>query len=65
MIARFDVFAEHQLEQDRGFEHPRHRRPELLNRHAQRMHTRVWHCVWADFCEAAVRLVARQTTLQG
>jgi hypothetical protein len=29
-----DIFAKHQLEHDGGFEHPRHRRPELLQRHA-------------------------------
>ena len=37
MIGGLDIFAEHQLEHDRRFEHPRNGRPELFQRHAERM----------------------------
>src|SRR5487761_2501538 len=48
-----DIFAEHDLERDRGLEHPRHRRPEFTQRHAERMQRRIRHGVGAHFLQPA------------
>ena len=59
-----DIFAEHQFEHDRSFEHPRNRRPELFDCHAQRMKRRIGHCVWAEFLQPTARFVACQAARQ-
>ena len=59
-----DIFAERQFEHHRRLEHPRHRRPEFFDRHAQRMQRRIGHRVRAEFFQPTARFVARQAARQ-
>jgi hypothetical protein len=56
------VLAENYLKQDRSLEHPRNRCPELQQRSAQWMLSRVGHRVWAELVQTAAGFVARQTS---
>ena len=58
-----DIFAEHQFEKDRRFEHPRKGRPELFERHSEGVHARIGHCVWAKSLQSAAGLIARQAAV--
>jgi len=58
-----DILAERQFEHDRSLEHPRNRRPEFFDCHAQRMQRRVGHRVRAELLQPAARFVARQAVL--
>ncbi len=64
MIAALEIFAEHDLEQHCGFEHPRHWRPEFFQRHPQRVCARIRHRVRAEFLQPPARRVAGQTDWQ-
>lgn len=54
------VFTQHQLQKDRGLEHPRHRRPHLAKGSADRMLHHILNCVRPVGRETATGLVARQ-----
>lgn len=51
------IFAKHQLQYDRGFEHPRHRSPEFFQGTPPRMERGVGHGVGAKLREPAFRLL--------
>ena len=55
-----DIFAERQFEHDRRLEHPRNRRPEFFERHAQRMERRIRHRVGAELRQPTACFVACQ-----
>lgn len=55
------IFAKRQFQDDRGFEHPGHRRPEFFEGTLPRMQHGVGHGVGAELREPALRLFAGQT----
>ncbi len=57
---RFEMFADHDLQRDRRFEHPRHRRPEMVHDPLDRVHPLLVNAVRTELGEGARGFRRRQ-----
>src|SRR5208283_2827080 len=54
------VLAQDKFQHDRSLEHPGNRCPELGQRPAEWMQSRVGHCVWPELLEPAAGFITRE-----